>query len=139
MAAEVVLSNSKLAINGDGAGDLSAYVQEVTLNYTSESLDASVMGTATRKHKGGVKDWSIDVKFLYDCSTGGPEAWLWGLQGTTVCVEYRPINACTTDSRPAYWGIGTLFNGPVGGGYGGLLGFTTKIEAYGALTRATAS
>ena len=136
MAAEVVFSNSKFVVN---SADLSAYVTDVTLNYGSESQDASTMGTATRKHKGGVKDWSIDVTFLYDCSTGGPEAVLFGLEGTTACVEYRPINACTTDSRPAYHGIATMFNGPIGGSYGGLLKFTTKAQAYGVLTRATAS
>lgn len=136
MAAEVVFSNSKFEVNGI---DLSAYVTDITLNYGSESLDASAMSTATRKHKGGVKDWSIDVTFLYDCSTGGPEARLFGLEGTTACVEYRPINACTTEARPAYSGIATMFNGPIGGSYGGLLKFTTKAQAYGTLTRATAS
>lgn len=136
MASEVVLSNSKFEINGI---DLSAYVQDVTLNRSSESQDVSTMGTSTRKHKGGVKDWSIDVKFLYDCSTAGPEARLYALEGTTACVEYRPINACTTEARPAYSGIGTVFNGPIGGSYGSMLGFTTKIMSYGDLTRATAS
>ena len=136
MAYEVAFSNAKFEIN---AIDLSAYVTDITLNYGSESQDVSVMGTGTRKHKGGVKDWSIDITFLYDCSTAGPEARLWALEGVTACVEYRPINACTTESRPAYWGVGTVFNGPIGGSYGGMLKFTTKIEAYGTLTRATAS
>ncbi|HAM40662.1 MAG TPA: hypothetical protein DCP69_04835 [Candidatus Omnitrophica bacterium] len=136
MAAEIVFSNALLAVNGI---DLSAYVQDITLNYGSESQDVSVMGTGTRKHKGGVKDWSIDVKFLYDCSTGGPEARLFGLEGTSACVEYRPINACATEARPMFWGIGSIFNGPIGGSYGGMLQFTTKIASYGDLTRATAS
>ena len=136
MSSEIVFSNSKFQVN---SLDLSAYVTDIVLNYGSESLDASVMGTATRKHKGGVKDWSIDVTMLYDCSTGGPEAILFGLEGTTACVEYRPINACTTEARPAYSGIATVFNGPIGGSYAGLLKYTVKCEAYGALTRATAS
>ena len=136
MASETVLSNAKFEINGN---DLSAFTQEITLNRNSESQDVSVMGTGTRKHKGGVKDWSIDVKLLYDCSTGGPEAILWALEGVTACVEYRPINACTTESRPQYWGVGTVFNGPIGGAYGVMLPFTVRIEAYGDLTRATAS
>ena len=136
MAYEVVLSNALLAVNGT---DLSAYIQDITLNFGSESQDVSTMGTATRKHKGGVKDWSIDVKFLYDCSTGGPASVLWNLDGTTACVEYRPINACATESRPMFWGIGVPFNGPLGGSYGNMLQFTTKIAAYGTLTRATAS
>jgi len=136
MAYEVVYSNSKFQVN---AADLSAYVTDITLNYASESQDVSVMGTATRKTKGGVKDWSIDVTFLYDCSTSGPEAILWALEGVTACVEYRPINACATESRPMYWGVATMFNGPIGGSYGGMLKFTTSAKAYGTLTRATAS
>jgi len=136
MAAEVVFSNAKFAVNEI---DLSAYVTDITLNYGSESQDVSVMGLGTRKHKGGVKDWSIDVTFLYDCSTGGPEVMLWALDGVTACVEYRPINACATESRPEYSGVATIFNGPVGGSYGGMLKFTTKAQSYSALTRATAS
>lgn len=136
MAYEVAFSNALLAVNGV---DLSAYVQDIVLNYGSESQDVSTMGTNTRKFKGGVKDWSIDVKFLYDCSTSGPVPLLWPIDGTTACVEYRPINACATESRPMFWGIGVPFNGPLGGTYGSMLMFSTKIQAYGTLTRATAS
>ena len=136
MADEVVFSNAKFAVN---ELDLSAYVTDITLNRASESQDVSVMGTGTRKHKGGVYDWSIDVAFMYDQSTTGPEARLWGLEGVTACVEYRPVNACTSANNPEYSGIATMFNGPIGGAWGGYLKFTTKASSYGTLSRASSS
>jgi hypothetical protein len=136
MANEVVLSDSRVIIN---SADLSGYVQDVTLNYGSESQDVSVMGSGTRKHKGGVKDWSIDIKMLYDKSTSGPEAVLFGLEGTTACVEYRPLNVCSSANNPIYSGICAVFNGPIGGSYGSMLQFSTKLASYGDLSRASSS
>lgn len=136
MADEVVLSGAKFAVN---ELDLSAYVTDITLNYGSESQDVSTMGTGTRKHKGSVLDWSIDVTMMYDQSTSGPEARLWALEGVTACVEYRVVNECSTASNPEYSGIATIFNGPIGGAWGGMLKFTTKAASYGTLSRASSS
>ncbi len=97
------------------------------------------MGNATRKHKGGVLDWSIDLSFLYDKSTSGPEAILFSLVGTTSCVEYRPVNVCSSANNPIYSGIATLENMPVGGGYGTMLKMSVKFNAYGTLSRASSS
>lgn len=136
MANEQNFSNAFFKVN---AFDLSAYVTDLTLNYGSESLDVSTMGTLTRKHKGGVKDWSFDIGMAYDKSTSGPECLLFGLEGTTVCVEVRPVNVCSSANNPIYWGIGTLFNKPIGGAYGSFLKFNTSIASYGDLTRASSS
>lgn len=136
MANEQLFTNAKFQAN---AVDVSAYVTDISLNYGSESLDATTMAGTARKHKGGVTDWSFDITFLYDKSTSGPEANLFALVGTTACYEYRPINVCSSANNPTFSGVGTLTTLNHGGAYGNLLSLTAKVEAYGAITRASSS
>ena len=131
-----LFSSAKWEVN---AKDLSSYVTDITPNYASEMLDQTAMGAGTRGMKGGLKNWSFDVTYLYDCSTGGPEAVLWSLVGTTVCVEYRDVNTCGGASNPILSGVGTLENLNRGGTVGGLLKATSRVVAFSDLTRASAS
>jgi len=136
MANEQVFTNAMLWVNGR---DLSSYVTDVMLNLTSESLDATTMGAGYRKHKGGVLDYSFDVSFLYDRSTAGPTASLYSVLGTTSCVEFRPMNACTSVNNPSFFGIVTLETLPLGGAFGALLKTTCKFNSYSCLQMASSS
>ena len=127
--ATLVYTNAKLEINGV---DLSANASEVSLNYASESVDETAMGDDTRVNKGGLKTWSIDVTFHQDFAANKVDATLFSLVGTTVCVEIRPQNICSTSINPTYSAIGLIESyNPVGGAVGALLD-APVIHAQGA-------
>ena len=135
--ATLVYTNAKFEINGT---DLSAHASEVSLNYSSEMQDETAMGDDSRINKGGLKTWSMDVTFHQDFATNAVDQKLFSLVGTTVCVEIRPQNICSTAINPTYFGIGVIESyNPVGGGVGALLDAPTTIQCAGTLNRASSS
>ncbi len=136
MASEQVFTNAFFQVN---TKDLSAFITDITLNLASESLDATTMGAGYRKHKGGVLDYSFDVTFMYDRSTSGPTNTLYSILGTTSCVEFRPINACTSVNNPSYFAVVTLETLPLGGSFGTLLKTTAKFNGFSCLQMASSS
>ena len=129
--------NAKVELNGT---DLSDHVASVALNYASEMLDETAMGDSTRIRKGGLKAWSIDITPHQDFGAGEWDATVFALVGTTVCVEIRPQNICSTVINPIYSGIGVIekYN-PVGGSVGTLLDAPTSIQSAGDLSRNTSA
>ncbi len=127
--------NANLQVNGV---DLSADTDSIALNYSSEMLDETAMGDTTRIRKGGLLVWSIDVNFHQDFSASHPDGTLFSLIGTTVCVECRPNNVCSTTINPIYSGVGILekYN-PLGGKVGTLLDAPMTIQSAGTLSRNT--
>lgn len=134
--ATITWKNAFLAVNGV---DYSSDVQELTLNYSSEMLDATVMGLNTRTHKGGLKNWSIETKFLQNFATGRIGSVLFALIGTTSCVEIRPDNSCSTAINPSYSGIGIADSNGFGGAVGILLPTQCAWQAASDLSRASSS
>ena len=135
--ATLVYTNAFIQIN---AVDLSSQASEVGLNYASEMQDETAMGDSTRTRKGGLKDWSVDVTWHQNFAAGKVDATLFSLVGTTVCVEIRPQNICSTVLNPIYSGIGVIESyNPVGGTVGALLDAPTTIQSAGDLSRATAA
>jgi hypothetical protein len=135
--ATLVYTNAKVEINGT---DLSDHASEVGLNYASEMVDETAMGDNSRINKGGLKNWSIDVTWHQDFSAGNVDATLFALVGTTVCVEMRPQNICSTVINPIYSGIGVIESyNPLGGTVGALLDAPTTINSASDLARATAA
>lgn len=129
--------NAKFEVNGT---DLSDHVAEITLNYSSEMLDETAMGDSTRIRKGGLKVWSIDVTPHQDYAAGEWDATLFSLVGTTVCIEVRPQNICSTAINPRWDGIAILENyQPMGGAVGSLLDAPATFVSAGDLSRATAA
>lgn len=129
-------TNAYFEVNGV---DLSNDVSQLTLNYTSEMLDATAMGgDGTRLRKGGLKNWDISVTFHQDFAAGQVDVTLYPLVGTTTCVELRPVNACTTASNPRFSGVCILENyPPMAGTVGELLDVQATFQSASALTRST--
>lgn len=121
-----------------GSVDLSAYLQELTINYQAEMLDETAMGDLTRARIGGLKVWSFAAKFNDDFSAAGPSASLWNLVGCQSCVQWRPVNACSTAINPTYWGVAAIDGCPMGGSVGTLAQETITFQSAGVLTRTTA-
>ena len=118
--------------------DLSDDCAEVTLNYGSETLDETAFGDTARINKGGLKTWSIDLKFHQDFSAGSVDATLFPLVGNTTCFEIRPLNSCSTAINPNFTGIGILSQyPPMGGAVGTLLDVQATIVSAGTLARGT--
>lgn len=134
--ASAVYTNAFCQVN---AKDLSSYGVTATINRGSETLDVTTFGNTTRINKGGLLTWSVDLDFLYDNSTAGPEAVLWALVGTTSCVEIREINACSSANNPIYSGIVVLSQLNQGGAIGSMLKASCKLMAASALSRASSS
>jgi hypothetical protein len=135
--ATLVYTNAKIEVNGV---DLSDHASEVALNYASEMQDETAMGDSTRVRKGGLKDWSVDATFHQDFAAAKVDATLFSVVGTTVCVELRPQNICSTAINPIFSGIGVIetYN-PLGGAVGSMLDAPVTIQSAGALSRATAA
>lgn len=135
--ATLVYTNAKMEINGV---DLSDHASEVSLNYGSEMQDETAMGDDTRIRKGGLKDWSVDVTFHQDYAAAKVDATLFSVVGTTVCVELRPQNICSTAINPIYSGVGVIESyNPMGGSVGALLDAPVTIQSASTLARATAA
>lgn len=135
--ATLVYTNAFIQIN---AVDMSSHASEVSLNYASEMQDETAMGDSTRVRKGGLKDWSVDITWHQDFSAGAVDATLFSLVGTTVCMEMRPQNICSTAKNPIFSGIGVIESyNPMGGSVGALLDAPTTIQSAGDLSRATAA
>lgn len=133
--AALVWRDAFLSVDGV---DLSDYVQELTLDYGAELLDATVMGDDTRVNKGGLKTWSVGVTFKQILTTAGPEDELFPLVGTSATVVIKPASAATTDSNPSYTGIACLETYTPGGGAVGVLHqATASFQCAGTLTRST--
>ena len=135
--ATLVYTNAFIQIN---AVDMSSHASEVSLNYASEMQDETAMGDSTRVRKGGLKDWSVDITWHQDFAAGAVDATLFSLVGTTVCMEMRPQNICSTAINPIFSGIGVIESyNPMGGSVGALLDAPTTIQSAGDLSRATAA
>lgn len=132
----IVFRDARLIVNGK---DLSVYTPSVSINYASEILDQTAMGDTTRSKLGGLYDWSLDLELHYASDTGGPEAVLWGLVGTSACWELRPRNSCAAPTNPEYSGVGILDGFNYGGNVGALLVAKGKVAPVSALTRASSS
>lgn len=132
----IVWRNAALFINGT---DYSADVAEATLNYQSEMLDKTAMGNTSRVKTGGLKNWSIAVKFHQDFAAGHIGLVLHNLVGTTACVELRPQNACSSANNPIYSGIGIADGNSFGGAVGVLLDTNLTFQAASDLSRASSS
>jgi hypothetical protein len=133
--ATLVYTNAKFEVNGV---DLSANASEVGLNYASEMQDETAMGDDTRIRKGGLKDWSVDVTFHQDFAANKVDATLFSIVGTTVCVEIRPQNICSTSINPIYSGIAIVESyNPLGGAVGALLDAPVTFQSAGTLSRAS--
>ncbi len=138
--ATVVWTNAYLQVN---ATNLSSHVSEMTLNYSAEMLDETAMGDTNRVFKGGLKNWSLDVTFHQDFATGGPDATLFALVGTTSCIEVRPVNACSSANNPIYSATAVLDGyPPMGGAVGDLVDVSVTFQPGGTtpnLSRASSS
>jgi hypothetical protein len=133
--ASLAFTNASVVLN---SVDLSDHVKSVTLNYSAAMLDDTAMGDTTKKNKGGLKDWSLNVEFKQDYAAASVDATLFPLVGSTFTVAVKPVNTATSATNPQYSGTGILESyPPIAGGVGNLAAASVTIQAAGTLSRAT--
>lgn len=118
--------------------DLSDHVKSVTINYSAEMQDDTVMSDDTRSNKGGLKDWSMDIEFLQDWAASEVDATLFSLVGTTFTVNVRPESGSASSTNPEYSGTGILESyPPLDNSVGELASTSITIQSAGTLNRNT--
>jgi len=136
--AQMVLTNAYVAVN---AVDISSSVKSVTLNYSKEELDDTVMGDTGRSRAGGLADWTLELELINDFADDAMDEDLFALVGTTFAIAVRPVNTTISTSNPEYQGTGFLGEyAPISGAVGDLATTKITIKAAGTtLTRATSA
>lgn len=134
--ATLILDDASVVIN---SVDLSDHVQSVTINYSAELQDETAMGDDTRKNKGGLKNWSIDVEFKQDFAAAEVDATLFSLVGSTFPITVKPTSAAVSSTNPSYSGTGILESyNPIGNSVGDLATAPITVQSAGTLSRAVA-
>lgn len=107
---------------------LSAFVQELTLNYESETVDDTTMGANTRSSRGALKNWSVSATLLQDFAASQVDATLFPLVGTTFPIEIRPTSAAVGTANPKYTANAMLSSyTPMTGTVGDMLSITIEL------------
>lgn len=136
--AAISLKNVFLSIGGT---DISAYVEEVTVNEELDELEYATMGMAAKGRIAGLDDWSIEVKFRQDFAAGLLDAILAPFRGVEKAIILYPSGSSIGTSNPKRAGNGIFFGwNPVSGATGDLAetSITIKCSDGVALARTTA-
>jgi len=139
--AKQLFSNAYLMVN---SVNLSDHIRSVTLNASTEIVDATTMSAAVVKEKiVSWDDWSIDVEFAQDFKTaaaGAVDVTLWAVRTghAAVAIILKPNGDTTAATNPKWTGNAIMTSYSFGGGVGDLATATAKFEGSGAVTRAVA-
>lgn len=120
--------------------DLSDHIQELTIDYGSETQDKTTYADGTRRVIGGLKTWEVGITFLQDYDASKVHATIRPLVGTSACFEVRQVNSCGSATNPIINGIGAVSAySPFGGAVGDALIAEVTIENSSTLAFDTAS
>jgi hypothetical protein len=105
----IVFTDAYVVIN---ASNISDHVKGVTLTYSADLLDSTVMTTSgTKSNTPGLKDWQLDVDLLNDYAAASIDSILFALIGNAgFSVEVRPTSGARSTSNPGYTANGVLGN-----------------------------
>lgn len=129
--------NAKVTLN---AVDLSDHVKSVSISYSAEELDDTVMGDTAKSRLPGLLDWSAEIEFVQDYANSKVDLTLFPLVGAApFTVAIMPISGSKTANTPSFEGSGILTSyRPLGGTVGELLTAPVTIMGDGALSRVIA-
>ena len=92
----VVLKNMVVKVGtSNHPSNLSSYVRNMSINYRTEMLDKTAMGSSGRKRISGLRDWDASMELNQCLSTGGPDSAIWPMLGSTA----RWISVKTSSSQ----------------------------------------
>jgi len=134
--ATFVLTNAFISV---AAVDLSDHVRSITLDYSAELPDDTVMSDDTRSAAaGGLFNWSVSVEWLQDYASSKVDATLFSVVGTSVALVIRPTSSAKSATNPEFTGSAILgsYSG-ITGSVGDMATAPTVFTAAGTLSRAT--
>lgn len=72
------------------AADITDFIDTVTFNVSSDSLDVTTFGNDGHRKRGGLTAGSIAIGGVYDTTASGPRDVVKPLKGTIVAFDWRP-------------------------------------------------
>lgn len=116
--------------------NLSGRSNNVTLNLTSEELDATSFGAANRERiADGLKDWTVDISGFWDGAASQLDERLHGIWSAccAACLGF----AGSDTGAVQYSGCAILQNYSIEAAVDGVVGFTCNLLAASDLSRGT--
>lgn len=110
------LTHGRLTVIKLGSADISAWVNTSDYDDGADSHDTTTYGKSGKTYAGGLRDGTLTFGGLYDTATGGPEATIRPLLGTTTTFEYGPEGSVSGKKKVSGSGVLTSFKttNPVG-------------------------
>jgi hypothetical protein len=132
----IALTDTFVSLNGT---DISAQVQNVTIDYSAEVLDTTAMGDFAKTRIAGLKDFKVTLTLKQDYATTKIDSIIFPLIGTVVAIILRSIKATAVGvSNPNYTGNVLVESySPISGAVGALAQTPLSLPGSGLLTRAT--
>ncbi len=124
-----------LSVNGV---DLSDNVKSLTVNAGAVTLDEAAMGDNTEIQRAGLLNWSVDVTFFQDFTSGSVDATLYPLyvSGTNFSIVCRPTSGSVASGNPQWSGQAFISSyQPMGGTHGDELMAPVTFSPASNLTR----
>jgi len=133
--AKQVIKDAGLVIN---SVDLSAQIQQVTLNYQANNEDVTAMGDDALVRLSSLIDWSIDVTFFNDFSSGSVDDTLFPLVGgSAVAIKLIVDSTASVAAGNPMWTGNVIVQSypPLGQSVGDAATTSVSLMSSGALTR----
>ena len=130
--ATVHFRNAKILIDGS---NLSASLNELSVEYAAEMLDETAFGDTTRINKGGLLTGRITGAGFAEFEANAIEDIVFGRVGTdgTVIVVFPDGITEGTTTNKGYGMLGVVEAFTLGGAVGALLPFTMACEGRGLI------
>lgn len=134
--ATFVLKNADFTVNNV---DLTNRTRQVTLSFTAEEHDDTVMGATYRSKKLGLADWTINATFLQDYAAGNVDATLFPLVGSgAFSMNLLPSGSGVAATNPHFSGDVVLAEyTPLDSAVGDLAEVSVTFLGAGTLSRVT--
>jgi hypothetical protein len=122
-----------------GTTNLSASINSVTLDITTDEVETTAFGSTYRTRIGGLKDASVSLDFMQDFAAGSVDALLFPLMGSTVAVKIAPTSGTVTATNPEYRfdALVTQYQ-PFAGAIGDIASLSITWPVSGEVVRGTA-
>lgn len=135
--ANLVFSDAYVAFNSSA---LSTATQQVSISFTRDTVDDTVMGANTKSNFPALRNWNASLTFAQDFDASQIDSICYNLfNGSSTqarfLVEFRPTSASVTSSNPRYTGYAMISDySPMNGNVGDFGQATISLVAAKAST-----
>lgn len=142
----MILKNCYVSLGSASSFVVTSFVKSVKLEAAVQLQDNTVMGVNSKIMEGGIKEWSCDIEFAQNYSTGASgqvsiDEMLWTFvdNSTAIGICIRPTTASIGVTNPEYYGTVVAEKYPiVSGKVGDVATASVSFKSSGDLNRRTA-